>query len=100
MSLQDCREVSSGYGYGTKVGVAMRHFDNNPVSCSSMFPIFQVECSEYPVQKPVKKCAEVPKQTCVKRRIAPTCREVTKHICRQEAMSIVSKRGLIFPELS
>ena len=100
LSLQDCREVSSGYGYaGTKVGVTMRQCDNNPVSCSSMFPIFQVECSEYPVQKPVKKCAEVPKQTCVKRRIAPTCREVTKHICRQEAMSIFS-RGLKFPELS
>ena len=52
---------------------------------------FQVECSEYPVQKPVKKCAEVPKQTCVKRRLAPTCREVTKHICRQDVMSIAIK---------
>ena len=53
-----------------------------------MLVTVQVECSEYPVQKPVKKCAEVPKQTCVKRRLTPTCREVTKHICRQETMSI------------
>ena len=57
----------------------------------SVSNFFQVECSEYPVQKPVKKCAEVPKQTCVKRRLAPTCREVTKHICRQDAMSIAIK---------
>ena len=49
------------------------------------------QCTEYPVQKPVKKCAEVPKQTCVKRRLAPSCREVTKHICRQDAMSIAIK---------
>ena len=54
-----------------------------------MLVIVQVtECSEYPVQKPVKKCAEVPKQTCVKRRLAPSCREITKHICRQDAMSL------------
>ena len=54
-----------------------------------MWVIVQVtECSEYPVQKPVKKCAEVPKQTCVKRRLTPSCREITKHICRQEAMSL------------
>jgi len=44
---------------------------------------FGEECSEYPVQKPVKKCAQVPKQSCIKRRSHLECKHVTKQLCRK-----------------
>merc|ERR1711936_683639 len=41
------------------------------------------ECAQYPVQKPVKKCAEVPQQTCIRSRLKHKCRRVTQNVCRQ-----------------
>ena len=40
------------------------------------------ECSQYPVQKPVEKCASVPQQTCVRSRLATKCKNVTQNVCR------------------
>merc|ERR1711936_79643 len=41
------------------------------------------ECAQYPVQKPVKKCAEVPQQTCIRSRLKHKCRRVTQNVCRK-----------------
>lgn len=54
-------------------------------SCSSS-PYGGRECSHYPVQKPVKKCAEVPKQTCLRSRLKHKCRTVTQNVCREVAV--------------
>jgi len=44
------------------------------------------ECSQYPVQKPVEKCASVPQQTCVRSRLATKCKNVTQNVCRKVAV--------------
>ena len=41
------------------------------------------ECSQYPVQKPVEKCASVPKQTCVRSRLKQKCKNVRQNVCRK-----------------
>ena len=45
------------------------------------------ECSQYPVQKPVEKCASVPKQTCVRSRLKHKCKNVTQNVCRKVCSS-------------
>merc|ERR1712038_1421130 len=44
------------------------------------------ECSQFPVQKPVEKCASVPKQSCVRSRLKQKCKNVTQNVCRKVAV--------------
>ena len=58
------------------------------------------QCTEYPVQKPVKKCAKIPKQSCVKRRQKHKCKEVTKQVCRLAIKDDVLFREYFYRKLS
>ena len=46
-----------------------------------------LECSQYPVQKPVEKCASLPRQTCVRSRLKHKCKNVTQNVCRKILLS-------------
>ena len=67
-----------GGGAGINLNVVVVLFQSCEVS-----PYGVRECAQYPVQKPVKKCAEVPQQTCIRSRLKHKCRRVTQNVCRQ-----------------